>query len=132
MKKRVASLCLILTAVMVLVCFGCSNAAKAAKKSPSEVVKIAYELGNEGKYSDTEQYLSTDILTAIKNQKIAPLKKTWDTYSRNGSIVKIDIIEEVIRGEGANVKFRLYFKDGKAKEASEPLINENGHWKLTI
>ena len=129
MRKQIYYSCSILITVVLFVFLGCSNVTQG---SPSEVVKITYKLGNEGKYTETEQYLSADVLMAVKNQKIAPLKKTWDYYTRNGSLEKIEVLEENIRGEGADVKFRLHFKDGKSKDKSEPLIKENGKWKITI
>jgi len=37
-----------------------------AGKSPSEVEKAVYTAANEGKYSETEQYLSADLLALVK------------------------------------------------------------------
>ena len=104
------------------------------KKSPSDVVKSAYMAANKGEYSEADKYLSSEILNALKNGLGAVgggSKGTWDRYTQNGTIEKIEILNEEIRGEGAKVSFKLYFKDGSTKDSKEPLRLENGEWKIT-
>lgn len=111
---------------------GCDS---IGQKSPSEVVKAAYMAANEGKYSEAEKYLSSEVITAMKGGLGAlagGMKGAWDKTTRNGTIEKIEIIDEGVRGESATVKFRIHFKDGKTKDDDEPLIKENGQWKITI
>jgi hypothetical protein len=105
------------------------------EKSPAEVVKSAYTAGNQGRYSEAESYLSTEAEAAVKSQLGAMgggVKGVWDHNTRNGTIDRIEILSEEVRGEGATVHFRLHFKDGNTKEDGEPLIKEKGHWKITI
>lgn len=119
--------------IMVVIIIGACQ--QIGQKSPSEVVESAYMTANEGKYSEVEKYLSSQALEVIKGEMgalVGGMKGAWDKTTRNGTIEKIEIIDEKIRGEGATVRFKLYFKDGRIKEDDEPLIMENGAWKLTI
>ena len=88
---------------------------------------------NKGEYSEAEKYLSLETIAAVKG--IGALsggtKGIWDKNTRNGTIEKIDILSEEIRGEGATVLIKIHFKDGKTKDSTEQLIKENGDWKLT-
>jgi len=105
------------------------------QKSPSEAVKAFYMAANEGKYSEAEKYLSSEALKAMKNKSEPPssgVKGTLDRITRNGNIGRIEILDEKIRGTEAKVDFIIHFKDGKTKKESEPLIKENGVWKITI
>lgn len=104
-------------------------------KSPSQATQGAYEAANQGKYSEIESYMSSEALSAMKGDLGAMaggVKGIWDKETHNGTITKIEILREEVRGEGAKVYFRLYFKDGTKKENSVPLIREKGHWRLTI
>lgn len=108
---------------------------KKMGKSPSQVVKAAYMVANESKYSEADKHLSSEILNVMKGGLGAlagGTKGVWDKATRNGTIERIEILKEEIRGEGAIVHFRLYFKDGSTKGDDEPLIKENGVWKITI
>ena len=104
------------------------------KKSPSETVKAAYMAANKGDYSEAERYLSSEAINTMKG--IGALgggtKGIWDRNTRNGTIEKIEILNEDIRGEGATVLIKIHFKDGSTTDSTEPLIQENGSWKLTV
>jgi hypothetical protein len=111
------------------------SACSLVNKSPSGVVEAAYMAGNRGEYSEAEKYLSSEALNAIKGG-LGTLgggtKGIWDRETRNGTIEKIEITKEEIRGEGATVYFKVYFKDGSSKDTKEPLVKETGQWKITI
>ncbi len=90
---------------------------------------------NEGKYSEAEKYMSSEVINAMKSGLWAIAggwKGVWDKTTRNGTIHEIEILKEEVRGEGATVYFRIHFKDGKTKDDDEPLIKEGGQWKITI
>jgi hypothetical protein len=111
---------------------GCDS---IGQKSPSQVVIAAYMAANEGKYSETEKYLSSIVL---KFFKIAPkagvggsIISLWDRATRYGTIRRIEILGEKVRGIRATVSFRIHFKDGKTNDEKLPLIKEDGQWKIT-
>jgi hypothetical protein len=60
------------------------------------------------------------------------VKGALDNMTRNGSIDRIEIVKEEIRGEGAKVYFKLHFKDGSTVEQEESLILRDRAWKMTI
>jgi hypothetical protein len=117
---------------------GCTGSGGVAifSKSPGEVVKAAYMAANAGQYSDAEKYLSFEALNVIKGDLGGTRRRDegcmWDQTTRDGTIDRIEILKEDVRGEGAKVLFRIHFKDGKKEDDDEPLIKENGHWKITI
>ncbi len=124
---------LLMLVALVLVGALCSGCRSIISKSPSEVVKAAYMAANEGKYSEVEKYESVQLVTAMKGELgllAGGEKGLWDKQTRNGTIARLEIIKEEIRGEGAKVNIRIYFKDGQTMEDDESLIRENGGWKL--
>jgi len=62
---------------------------------------------------------------------VGGIKGVCDTMTRNGKLVKVEIIKESERGEGADVTSRLHFKDGSTNDDHEPLIKVNGDWKIS-
>lgn len=104
-------------------------------KSPSDTVVAAYMAANEGKYSEAEAYISSEVLNAMKGGRrvlAGGMKALCDEATRNGTIERIEILREEVRGEGATVYYRLHFEDGSKKESDQDLIKENGVWKMTI
>lgn len=102
-------------------------------KSPSAVLIAAYMTGNDGNYSETFQYfhmMSYDRITASGG--LYYLKKIWDEVTRNGKIAKIEILDEKIRGEGATVYFKIYFKDGKKLIDEEKFLKDHDGWKISL
>ncbi len=132
MRKSVYVCCAVLVAFLIVFFSGCG---KISQKSPAETVKAFYMTANEGEYSEAEKYLSSEALKAMKGELgllAGGLKGTLDKATRNGTIARIEILDEKIRGEGATVDFIIHFKDGKTKKESEPLIKEEEGWKITI
>ena len=103
-------------------------------KSPSQVVIAAYMAANEGNYSKAEKYISSQLLDVAKGSLGAlagGIKGLWDEATRNGTIQKIEITKEKVRGEEATVYFKVFFKDGKIRDDKEVLIKERGRWRIT-
>lgn len=97
-------------------------------KTPSQVVVATYMAANNGKYSEAEEYLSVNVanLAALSGG----MKSNCDRATRNGTIQKVEVLKEDIRGEVATVFFKVLFKEGKIKKDSETLVKENGLWKI--
>ncbi|MFL5513835.1 MAG: hypothetical protein ACJ8CN_15530, partial [Gemmatimonadales bacterium] len=93
---------------------GCrgSSSGGLLTKSPSDVVSSAYMAANAGQYSEAEKYLSSEVLNAMKGSLGAMaggMKAAWDETTRDGTIDKVEILNEEVRGEGAKVYFRIHF-----------------------
>lgn len=131
MRSKALSLIL---ASLTLVTGACGKSGLFSK-SPSDTVVAAYMAANEGKYSEAETYLSSEALNALKGELGALAggrKRIWDRKTRNGTIQRIEVLREEVRGEGATVYFLIHFEDGSTEEDEESLIKEKGVWKITI
>lgn len=122
--------------VMATLLTGCGWVASPFQKSPGDVVKAFYLAANDGRYSEAEQMLSEDAQRAIKGdlgQLAGGFKSVCDKNTKDGTIVKVDIQNEEVRGEGATVVAKISFRDGSTKDGDKnSLLKEKGSWKLTI
>jgi hypothetical protein len=100
----------------------------SGSRSPSEVVKATFLNANQGRYSDANNGLSSQ-LRAIQDQT-GMAKQLWDGVTRKGSITKVEILKEEVRGEGATVRFKIHYKAGRSFESEEDLLKEGGNWKI--
>jgi len=103
--------------------------ALSGSRSPSEAVKATFLYANQGKYSDANKGLSSQL--RAKQDKMGMTKELWDDVTRKGTITKVEILKEEIRGEGATVRFKIHYQDGKSLESEEELLREDGSWKIT-
>ncbi len=125
---------ILLAAIGIAIFMFTSGCDSIGQKSPSEVVIAAYMAANEGKYSEVKKYMSSEVINAMAGlgALAGGWKAVWDKITRNGTIQRIEILKEEMRGEGATVYFRIHFKDGKTKVDDKPLIKEDGQWKIII
>jgi len=122
----------VLVSISLFLLVGCGS---SAGKSPSETVKAFYVAGNQGKYSEAENYFSAHALTLMKSEWAAlagGIKGIMDEATRHGNIETVEITEEEIRGEGAAVFYVIHYKNGDSKKDFEELIKEEGVWKITV
>ncbi len=131
MKHWVASCALLFMCASLISCKGVSP----FQKSPGEVVQAFYMAANEGRYSDAKALLSEDLKKTIDGdlgQLHGGIKGVCDKGTKNGTVTKVDIVKQDIRGEGATVTAAVFFKDGsKESEQISQLILESGSWKIT-
>lgn len=117
-----------LTAVLMTSGCGGSN-------SPGGAVKAAYTAANAGQYSEANKYMSSEALSVMGGTLgafVGGLKGMWDRATREGTIDKVEIIKEEVRGEGATVIFRIHYKNGDTEKKSESMIKEDGKWKIAV
>jgi major membrane immunogen (membrane-anchored lipoprotein) len=100
----------------------------ACSKSPSDVVVAAYMAANDGKYSEANSYVDPEILSQVGGD--AAMKQLWDLRTEGGTIQRIEILREEVRGETAKVYFRIHLKDGSTEERNRELLKKNGKWKM--
>jgi hypothetical protein len=111
--------------------------AACGKKSPGDTVRSLYTACSEARYSEVEPLIAESVRPfflkssqAIENGGV----KTWcDRMSHNGTVVKVDIVKEEIRGEGAVVTSNISFKDGPPLQGDQTnLLKEDGAWRITF
>lgn len=131
MRFRIAAPILVVCLTLV----SCKGGSSPFQKSPGDVVKAFYSDANEGKYSEAKALFSTDgtkLLESDMAQLAGGLKGICDKETRNGTISRVDIVSEDIRGEGATVTANITFKDGSRMEGDKTaLVLDGGSWKLT-
>ena len=132
MKRTISSLPLAILILASLFIIGCVP----SQKSPGDVVKAFYTAANEGEFSELEETISEATIIALKShlgQLGGGIKGTCDRISRNGSIIRVEITKEEIRGQGATVTANISFKDGSTKSNDKTnLIKEKGSWKIAL
>jgi len=128
MRNKLCKSMMVISIIIIPLLLSC-----ASTKSPSQVVVAAYMAANEGKYFEVEKYMSSEMINAKKEGE-GGVKGTCDKATRNRTIQKIEIREEVVRKEfgAAIVYFRIHFKDGETKDDDEILIKEGGQWKIDL
>jgi len=133
-KKLLTGIGILGMLCIIVLMSGCTEQVET-NLTPSETVVAFYMAGNDGVYSKAEKYVSSDALEVMKGDLgalIGGLKGYLDKQTRGGTIEKIEITDETIRGEGSTVYFVINYKNGGTKDAYEHLIKENGVWKITI
>jgi hypothetical protein len=93
-----------------------------------ETVKATFLYASQGWYLDANNGLSAQLRAILDQAGMA--KQLWDGVTRKGSITKVEILKEEKRGEGATVRFKIHYKDGRSFESEEDLRKEGGNWRI--
>ena len=96
---------------------------------PSGTVEAWFDAMNAGKYSDSIEYLGPGL---AEMGKFDGGKSMADEMTHQGTMTKLDIISEEVRGEGATVKIRVHYKDGGVEDQDVSLVKADGRWKVTM
>ncbi|MGF1577931.1 MAG: hypothetical protein ACFCD0_01060 [Gemmataceae bacterium] len=97
------------------------------KMSPGNTLKHAIEAANDGVYSQADKYLLKTVYEQWTKAG-AETKILWDAITRKGTVAKITILEEKVRGEGATVSLKLTYKNAMSVQAQLTLVQHNGRW----
>ena len=102
--------------------------------SPSDVMKTFYVACNDAKYSEADRLLTTatrEQVNGALGAMIGGLKGYCDSQTKFGRLQKSEILKEDIRGEGAELRIKLYYKDGSSADVTMSLTKVEGTWKLS-
>ncbi len=108
------------------------------QESPSQAVKALYMAANEGRYSEADKYLSSDLKEfedSILELTDAPdwvRQYRWVALTRDGTVKEIEILKEDVRGQYALVDWIVHFEDGETEEMTEIFVKEGGQWKMDL
>ncbi|MGD0009855.1 MAG: hypothetical protein ABSE93_15080 [Terriglobia bacterium] len=100
-----------------------------AAEDPSGVLKVCYMAMNDGRYSEAEQYLTSSLRAHVAAH--GGIKRVADAGTRNGTIERIEILGAEVRGEGAKIRYKMYYKDGRSVLDDAELIKEGGIWRIS-
>jgi hypothetical protein len=122
-NSKFSAAAVVIAASIVLVACGGGN-------SPTAAVKGWFDAMNAGKLQDANAYLSDGMREMMT--KMDGGKSLSDDLTNQGTMTKLEIVSEEVRGEGATVKARVHFKDGSVEDQNISLVQENKKWKITM
>lgn len=116
-------LCTLILATILIA--GCSAT------SPSDVVKEFHSRIEAGELESAIEFLSSGTLSRVSPDKLKQgLQQTTRQIDSKGGIKKIEIVEEKVIGETAEVTVKIYFGDGTEHTDRSSLIKEDGKWRI--
>jgi len=101
--------------------------------SPADVIKTFYSACNSGNYSAAEKLLVPEanrVLTRHLGAVDGGLRGVCDEETKQGHLQKVEILQQEVRGEAAQVRYMLYYADGSAAEESQGLVVRHWVWKI--
>ena len=123
------AVCLLVT-LFLLMLIGCGT-----PRTPSQTVSRFYTLLGQGKFEAASRYLSAeakllfDFVMGMAEMLKQYAQETWGGVS----ITRVEILEERVQGNLAQVTYRLHFSDGTRGEVDrETLVREDGQWKIGL
>jgi hypothetical protein len=103
----------------------------APYSSPADVIQTFYSACNSGNYSVAERLLVPDrLLTSDIAAVDGGLRGICDAETKQGHLQKVEILQQEVRGELAQVRYMLYYADGSALEESQGLVVKRWVWKI--
>ncbi len=99
--------------------------------SPSGTVKEFYARVEAGKLDATLELLSNQARSQVSSDKMKQgLQEATRQIDAKGGIKRIDVIEEKVIGETAEVNVRITFGNGSEETDQSSLIKEDGKWRI--
>ena len=119
--KRLSIILAIVIGLFAVLAAGCGS------NSPSGTVKSLFKAIDNDDYSKAKSYLTSSAL-----EEFTPglFDLVVETMEEEGGLKQINIIEEEINDEFAEVHFEIEFKNGDTDNGTVYLIKENGKWKI--
>lgn len=121
---------LILLALVPALLFSCS-----LRSTPESTVQQFYKYLNDAEYSKAKDLYTTEARQAAEGPAMTLFGgyRQWaERETRYGSIDSVKIISSSKRGEGAEIDYRVLYKDGRAVRKTVPLTYEHGGWKIGL
>jgi hypothetical protein len=101
--------------------------------SPAEVINTFYLACNNGNYSVAERLLVPEVnrvLTRHIGAVDGGLRGICDEATKQGHLQKVEILQQELHGEVAEVRYKLYYADGSAIEERQGLVVKRWVWKI--
>lgn len=119
-----------LVLLLILSWWGGACAGSHSNMGPASCFEKAYELALEGKFDETAEYFTDDILNSLKAGQDMTLAKIWAGRLNDGAVKGVKIIERQTDEKKCDIKFFLLTNDGQMTDGEETLVFENGLWKF--
>jgi hypothetical protein len=101
--------------------------------SPAEVIKTFYSACNSGNYSVAARLLVPEanrVLTRHIGAVDGGLRGICDEETKQGHLQRVEVLQQEVRGELAEVRYMLYYTDGSTIEDSQGLVWRGWVWKI--
>jgi hypothetical protein len=102
--------------------------------SPAEVIKTFYSACNSGNYSVAESLLVPEANRALTRHIGAVdggLRGICDEVTKQGHLQRVEVLQQEVHGELAQVRYMLYYADGSTIEESQGLVLKRWAWEIS-
>ncbi|SRR5579871_5752189 len=106
---------------------GCGDSHSNLGPDPS--LETAYSLALEGKFDETADFFSDDVLNYMKLHPEMTLQTLWNDRLNNGTVKGIKLIEHTLTEKDCDYKFMLFTSEGMA-DGEDSMVFEKGMWKF--
>ncbi len=96
---------------------------------PASCFETAYKLALEGKYDETAEYFTDDILNFLQTNKDMTLQKIWAAKLNDGGVKSVRIIERQTDEKNCDIKIMLMTSEGMS-DGEDTMVFEKGMWKF--
>jgi len=93
-------------------------------RAPFEVLKAGIMAGNEGDYDGAAKWVVPSGGMVGNNFQL------WLKATNDGTVAKIEKIDEKYQGQSVSVGYQLHFHDGSTKNDRASLVKVDGRWKI--
>lgn len=101
--------------------------------SPAEVIKTFYSACNSGNYSVAARLLVPEASRALTRHIGAVdggLRGICDEVTKQGHLQRVEVLQQEVHGERAQVRYMLYYADGSTIEESQGLVLKRWAWEI--
>ena len=119
--KRLSIVLLVVIGLFAVLAAGCGS------NTPSGTVTKFFKAIDDGDYSKAKSYLTSSALEEFTPSLFDIVVEMMEGEE---GLKQINIIEEEIRDDSAEVHFEIEFRNGSTDDATAYLIKENGNWKF--
>ena len=106
---------------------GCADS--HSNMGPAGCFETAYKLALQGKYNDTAEYFTDDLLNYLKLNTDMTLQKVWAARLNDGTVKGVKIIERQTDEKNCDIKFMI-MGDAGMTDAEDTMVFEKGMWKF--
>jgi hypothetical protein len=102
--------------------------------SPAEVIQTVYSACNSGNYSVAGRLLVPEAKRALTLHISAvdeSLQGICEEETKQGHLQRVEILQEEVHGDLAQVRYKLYYADGTTIEDSQGLVERHWAWKIS-
>ena len=125
-RGAIAALCLL------TLCVACSSSSESGSETQIAIQQFYDSLG-AGDYPAVLGMYTSDVrqMLELPGGEVDENYQDWAKgETKDGKVDRIEIVEESVETDTAEVKYRVVYGDGSTAERSVKMTREEGQWKL--